>query len=159
MSEFFGIGLGRFGPTIFGWMIGRRGNQSRGILLLCLFAATVLCARAQVCPAMPVGTLCITQQAGNEAAQNKRELEATKAENAILTQTLNDRDADIKKLQDANTKNVADLTERIHRTEVDDATKTGQLINAEAEIQRLTVMTHFLLTNGRKKCTFSVLCF
>src|SRR6478609_9008971 len=126
-------------------------TYSRSLFAITIFLLCYSAALGQQCPVMPAGTLCITQAAGNEVRQNKLELEATKAENVILKQAVADRDADIKTLQETGKKNVADLADRLHKTEVDYATAQGNLIGAQAEITRLTVMTQFLLTNGRKK--------
>ena len=124
------------------------------LAILTLLAAFSLSGDAQTACSgvvMPPGTLCITQAAGNVAAQEHRELAAERDANAVLKQALLDKDKSISELQDTNRKNVADLTDRLHKTEVDLATKTGEGISKDAEIVRLTASFQFLLEHGRVK--------
>ena len=128
---------------------------ARSLSVILFFAG---CAIAQQCPVMPAGLVCITQEAANKAGENARDAKAKDEKIAALEASVAARDQSIKELQETNTKNVADLTDRLHKTELDDATKTGQLINAEAEVQRLTAFVQFVMQNGRKKCSFSIIC-
>jgi len=103
------------------------------------------------CPPMPVGTVCISQQAANAAASNARELAATKEKVAVLEDALKQKDASIQELKDTNAKNVADLKDALNKTEVQLATKTGELVGSEAEKTRLLAIIDVLLKSTRPK--------
>lgn len=109
---------------------------------------------------MPAGTLCISQAAGNVAAENKRELDATKQKVIVLESALADKDKLIAEIKAVGVKNQADLTAALHKTEVELATKTGQLIGAEAANVRSLAIIDVLLKGQKKKCMpFSVCLF
>jgi flagellar motility protein MotE (MotC chaperone) len=114
-----------------------------------LFAAPVATFSQTVdCPA---GFVCISQEAANKARENALELQATKEKAVVLETALTEKDKSIAELRETARKNEADLKERLHKTEVELATKTGQLIGAEAERTRLIAITEFLLKHGRVK--------
>jgi outer membrane lipopolysaccharide assembly protein LptE/RlpB len=124
------------------------------ILFLFVFLTLGGCDYAygqSVCPEMPTGTLCISQAAGNAAAQNARELAATKDKVAVLEAALADKDKSIAELKAAGERNVVDLTAALHKTEIELATKSGQLIGAEASVTRCTAITDLLLKSVRPK--------
>lgn len=118
------------------------------IAVLFLFA---IGARAQQCPVMPVGFLCITQEAANAAAANARELVATKEKAAVLEAALAEKDKNTDEIREAARKNEAELKDRLHQTEVELANKTGQLIGAEASITRCLAVQEVLLKFARPK--------
>lgn len=117
-------------------------------LLVVLSAGVV--ARAQ-CPVMPAGFLCISQAAGNVAAETARELTATKAKVTVLESGLVEKDrlaGEVKAITDANE---ADLRRALHETEVKLATKTGELIGSEANNVRNLAVIDLLLKSVRPK--------
>jgi len=100
---------------------------------------------------MPPGTLCISQAAGNAAAENKRELEATKNKVNVLTEALTEKDKIIADVKATASKNEADLKEALTRTQTDLASKSGQLIGCEANQVRQLSVIDVLLKNVRPK--------
>lgn len=99
----------------------------------------------------PDGMVCISKAAANQAAENARELTATKAKVATLTEALTEKDKIIADNKAVADKNEADLKERLHKTEVELAAKTGQLIGAEANSVRQLAVIDVLLKNTRPK--------
>lgn len=108
------------------------------LLFIGLFLTFTATSNAQECPQ---GLVCISQEAANKAAENKRELDATKEKVGVLENALAEKD-----------KNDAELRAALKRTELALAEKTGQLIKAEANEVRMAAMVDFLLKHGRKKC-------
>jgi hypothetical protein len=88
------------------------------------------------CPVMPAGTICLTQQQANQAAENARLIPALEGKITALEDGLKLKDVSIAELKATNAQNVASLTERMHRTEVQLAEKTGNLIGIEAALVR-----------------------
>lgn len=132
-----------------------RRSDNIKIFLLILFAFICLLGmfatdHAQ-CPTMPAGTFCLTQEQANKVAENKRELDATKAKVDVLQQALLDKDTIIGNLKDTNEKNTADLKVALHDTEVKLATSTGQLIEMQADRVRWTAVIDVLIKSTRKK--------
>jgi nucleotide-binding universal stress UspA family protein len=103
------------------------------------------------CPVMPAGYLCITQEAGDRAASNARELAATRDKVVVLEAALIEKDKNTEEIRAAAAKNEADLKAALHRTEVELATKTGQLIGSEAEKTRMLATIDVLLKYARPK--------
>jgi hypothetical protein len=85
-------------------------------------------------------------------------LETTKQKVSVLESALTEKDKSIDELIKTNRQNVADLTDRLHRTENDLAETKGELIRSDAEVVRQTAMIQFMLTNGRKKCSLAIIC-
>ncbi|MEO8649812.1 MAG: hypothetical protein ABI539_11660 [Acidobacteriota bacterium] len=106
---------------------------------------------AAQCPVMPAGFLCITQEAGDRAAANSRELAATKEKVGVLEAALVEKDKNTAEIRAAAEKNVADLKDAMHRTELELATKTGQLIGSEASNTRCLATVDVLLKYARPK--------
>lgn len=129
-------------------------------LFIITFLGCAYCVNISAqCPAvMPAGTACLTQAEQNRAAANALTVIAQDKEIAVLQQGLKDKDASIERLQKVNAENTADLTKRINEVTVNYATVQGQLIGANAEIVRQSATIQFLLTNGRKKCSWSIIC-
>lgn len=119
--------------------------------VLFLFALSAAAQTTAPCPVMPAGTLCVSQQAGNVAVSNAKELEATKQKVTILEDALKQKDADILLVQQTAAKNVADLTAALHSTELKLATATGQLIGTDAERVRLIAMLEAAMKNTKKR--------
>lgn len=121
------------------------------IIAILLFAGSVAAQSAVPCPVMPAGTLCISQQAGNAAFQNARELDATKQKVAVLEDAIKQKDTDIRLVQDTAAKNTVSITQALHDTELKLATSTGQLIASEAEKTRLIAILELALRNTHKR--------
>lgn len=102
-------------------------------------------------PECPAGKVCISQEAANKAAENARELEATKEKVKTLEGALVKKDESIREAQETARKNEADLREQLHKTEVELALKTGQLISKEAEAVRNLALIDLLLKQTKKK--------
>lgn len=103
------------------------------------------------CPVMPPGFLCISQAAGNAAAENARELAATKNKVTVLEASLVEKDKSIEEVKATAAKNVADLTAENTKILLNTAEKTGQLIKCEAFAVRDGAIIEFLVKNQRSK--------
>lgn len=130
---------------------------------LTLFLAVSLSVRSQSpCDGlqMPAGTLCITQQAGNAAAQLAREAPLKDEKIKVLETSLTDKDKIIADIKAVAAKNESDLRASLHKTEVELATKTGQLIGEQASNVRNLAVIDVLLKNSKKQCKpFSICIF
>lgn len=131
-------------------------NFAIGFVLVC-FASAV--SAQSNCPPMPVGTVCISQTAANQAAENARELAATKDKAATLEQALKDKDATIAENKDAAEKNVADLKKALHDTEISLATATGQLIKCEANDVSNRAIIQVLVQNYKARSRIGLIVF
>ncbi len=100
---------------------------------------------------MPQGKLCISQEAGNRAAELARENPLLLAKIAVLEQALKDKDKNYAELQAAKNANEADLKKAVHDTEVKLATATGQIIQLEADRVRWSAVVDVLVKNSRKR--------
>lgn len=121
-------------------------------LLMLAYAGNVLGqSTAPKCPVMPAGFLCITQAAGNAAAENVRELAATKAANAELKQALVDKDKNAEEIKATAAKNEADLKAANTQLLIDIAKKTGEIIKCDAYAVRDASLIEFLVKNQRSK--------
>jgi hypothetical protein len=114
------------------------------IALIFILAAAVLTSAQVECPS---GYVCITAEAARIARDNALDVQKI----PVLEQALKDKDKSIEELKSLNEKNVSDLKEVIKRTEIELATKTGQLIATEAERNRQIVIIEALLKMVRKK--------
>lgn len=123
------------------------------ILLIGLILIFGLSINAQTakCPVMPKGFLCITQEAGNEAVQNNRELIAKDAKIVILEQGLKTKDEEIVAVQRVAADNQAKLIDQIHSTETSAAQVNGQLIECKARQTLDAVLVEYLVKNQRSK--------
>jgi hypothetical protein len=126
-------------------------NWKLSVVFIAVFAISAAAQSIQ-CPQMPPGFLCITQEAGNRAAQLAREAAAKDAKIIALEESLTLKDVSIKEIQDTAAKNIADLKDANTKVLISLSASTGELIGARAEIVRQTATIQFLLTNGRKKC-------
>lgn len=116
---------------------------------MAVFAALfAVSAYSQTCPA---GFICLTQAEANAAAQNARELAATKEKVTVLESAAAEKDRNYQELKAAKEKNEADLKEALHKTEVALATKTGEVIQLEADRVRWNAVIDVLVKNSRKK--------
>lgn len=106
---------------------------------------------------MPAGTVCLSQQAANKAAENVRELDAVKNKITVLEAALAEKDRIIADNKTAANQNEADLKAALTKTQEKLATVTGKLIGAEENVVRFTGVIDVLLKNSRAKCLpFSV---
>jgi hypothetical protein len=107
---------------------------------ICLFTIVVfiagVSAHAQPSAVCPSGLVCLSQEAANKAAENARLIPALEGKIAALEDGMKQKDVSIAELKAVNLQNVADLTARMHRTEVSLAEKTGTLIACEASSVR-----------------------
>ena len=112
------------------------------------------------CPVMPNGLLCVTQAAGNRAAELAHENPALQAKIVVLENALLEKDKSIKELKDTGRINVDELKKTIHTAEVKLATAAGQIIELEADKVRWTAVIDVLVKGQKKKCMpFSVCLF
>ncbi len=107
--------------------------------------------KAQSCPVMPPGFLCVTQQAGNRMEQIIRESQAKDEKIVVLQDALIEKDKIIADNKAVAALNIADLKAANHKTEAELALKTGQLIGAEANSVRQLAVIDVLLKNVRPK--------
>ncbi len=133
--------------------VNSRKLQIAVLTLLVYFAFTISANAQSPCSGveMPAGTLCITQAAGNAAAENRRELDATKEKVIVLTDALTEKDRIIADVRATAGKNEADLKEALTRTQTELATKTGQLVGCETMNVRQTAIIEVLLKHVRPK--------
>lgn len=101
--------------------------------------------------ACPEGMVCISQAAANAAAENARELIATKAKAEALTEALTEKDKIIADVKATASKNEADLKQALTTTLTELAMKTGQLTGCEANSVRQLAVIDVLLKNTRPK--------
>lgn len=130
-----------------------RKLQIAGYTLLVYLAFTISANAQSLCSGivMPAGTICVSQAAANAAAENKRELDATKEKVTVLTDALTEKDKIIESVRSTANKNEADLKASLTKTEIELATKTGQLIGSEAMNVRQTAIIDILLKSVRPK--------
>ncbi len=119
-----------------------------------LFGFSVNSVSAQVnnCPVpMPVGTVCLSQEAANRAAENARIRPQLEEKNRVLEAALVEERKNTKQAQDVGVKNADDLKDVVKRTEIEFARTGGQLIECQGERTRLIGMTEVLVKNTRPK--------
>ncbi len=117
------------------------------IILIILFTLLVtLQANAQT----DEKTVEISQETAKACRNNFLELQAVKEKVVVLEEADKLREKNEADLKETARVNEAALIERLHRTEVDLALKTGQLIGAEAERVRLISLVEFLAKNTKK---------
>jgi septal ring factor EnvC (AmiA/AmiB activator) len=125
-----------------------RLNKSTGIFFGIFFLVFATCASAQNCPENMV---CISQQAANKAAENARELEATKEKVTVLESALKSKDDTIREIQETAKKNENDLREAIRRTESELSRTNGMLTAREAEVVRQSAIITAMIPMLRRK--------
>lgn len=129
----------------------RKLSMNMKLIIFCIiFIVFAISAHAQTADCPPA-FICLTQAEANRAAENARELVAQKEKVKVLESALSEKDKSIAELKSLNDKNTADLKEAIRRTEIELATRTGQLISAENELTRQTAIIQALLPMVRKK--------
>jgi septal ring factor EnvC (AmiA/AmiB activator) len=121
------------------------------ILTAILFAILSPLAAFSQSVECPPSLICLTQAEANAAAQNARELIATREKITVLESALKSKDDTIREIQETAKKNENDLKEAINRTTAELARTNGQLTGAEAMNVRLTAIIDFMLKNGRTK--------
>lgn len=112
-----------------------------------LFSLPTLAQKVQ-CPS---GYICLTQEAANVAAANVKTVTAQANEIQVLKDAVRDKDVSIAQVQAQAAVSAAKLQASIHQTEVDLATKTGQLTRCESDDVRNSAMIEFLVKNQRSK--------
>jgi hypothetical protein len=117
-------------------------------LILILFVVLLLAFTAS---AQTDDKICISQAAANTCRDNAALVKAQADKIAALEESVKARDAAIDELKRTNAANVADLTNALHKTELDLATKTGELIAKDAIVVRLNAIVDVLLSRTRKK--------
>lgn len=120
--------------------------------LILVFALIVLGSCQYAYAQIDEPKVCISQDAANKCAENARVVSAQEAEIAALKASVAERDKSIEELKATNRQNVADLTERLGKTENKLAETTGELIGVKTALVDQRAIIQFLLTNGRKKC-------
>ena len=118
-------------------------------LILILFVCLLFAFTANAQTVEP--TVCIPQTVANRCATLAR-MDAAKDEKiAALEESVKVRDKAIEDLKALNDANVAQLKDALHKTELELATKTGELIAKEAMVTRLNAIVDVLLSRTRKK--------
>jgi hypothetical protein len=116
-------------------------------------------AQEAPCPPMPQGRLCISQEAGNEAAKNRRLVETQEQAIRDLEALIRVERETTRQVRETAAQNEATLKADAVKLISDLANVTGKLTGAEATIQMQNATVQFLLTNGRKKCgVFTLIC-
>ena len=115
-----------------------------------LFSASMF-AQQPKCPVMPAGFLCITQEAGNQAKQDKIDNSLLKEKIAVLEAGMLEKDKSIAQIQKTADENTKKLEGTIHDGDVKLAEKTGQLIKCEAFAVRDAALIEYLVKNQRSK--------
>jgi hypothetical protein len=118
------------------------------ILALIIVSASHAASQTTGCPS---GLVCLSQEAANKAAENARLIPALEGKIAALEDGMKQKDVSIAELRATNLQNVADLTARMHRTEVSLAEKTGTLIACEAASVRNMAIIDGLLKKRQVK--------
>jgi septal ring factor EnvC (AmiA/AmiB activator) len=93
------------------------------ILIVTLLCGFVVSAQDQI---------CISQEAANKCAELARTDKAKDEKIAALEAKIKAHETTIAELKEANARNVADLKDRLHTTELALAEKTGRIIACEA---------------------------
>ena len=123
-------------------------NLLRLILILFCLCWLAFTANAQTVEPQKV---CLDQEVANRCATLAR-MDAAKDEKiAALEESVKVRNKAIEDLKALNDANVAQLKDALHKTELELATKTGELIAKEAMITRLNAIVDVLLSRTRKK--------
>lgn len=121
-------------------------NYIRLILILIVVLLLGYSANAQDEP-----KVCISQAAANVCRDNALLIPALNEKIAALEAKIKAQDETIAELKETNRKNVADLTDALHKTELSLATKTGELIGSQAQNVEQRALIQVLLQNVKKK--------
>lgn len=105
------------------------------------------------CPTtMPAGTLCITQEAGNKAAENARLIPVLEEKIKVFeTIVIPEKDKSIAEIKETAAKNEAALKEQNTKLLTDIAAKTGQLITYEKIFTRDSAWFEYLIKTSKGK--------
>lgn len=99
--------------------------------------------------------VCITQEAANKCAELARTDKAKDAKIAALEEALAQSRKNEQDLIAAGRQNVADLTDRLHKTELALATKTGEIIGCQAQnVEQRAIITALLPMVKKKRNAF-----
>lgn len=121
------------------------------ISIVLILAAAAFSLAQELVSQCPAGLVCISQAAANRASENARVLEATRQKVGVLEDALKSKDESIRALRETAAKNESDLREALKRTEIELATKTGQLISRESEVVRQSAIIQAMIPMLRKK--------
>jgi septal ring factor EnvC (AmiA/AmiB activator) len=132
-------------------------NFLRFILILIVVLLVPYAAASQT-DNQPSGNLqsaepkvCVSQEAANKCAENARLIPALNEKIAALEAKIKAHETTIEELKEVNRKNVADLTDRLHKTELSLATKTGEIIGCQAQNVEQRAIIQALLPMVKKK--------
>jgi septal ring factor EnvC (AmiA/AmiB activator) len=117
------------------------------LLFISLFAIAATAQTAE-CPS---GYICLDQTQANIAAQNARELTATREKVTVLESALKSKDDTIREIQETAKKNENDLREAIRRTESELSRTNGMLTAREAEVVRQSAIITAMIPMLRRK--------
>lgn len=96
-------------------------------------------------------TVCISQQAANKCAELARTDKAKDEKIAALEAALAQSRQNEQNLIQTNRQNVADLTDRVHKSELALATKTGEIIGCQAQNVEQRAIIAVILPMVKKK--------
>lgn len=117
---------------------------------LFLFSLPALAQQA-TCPVMPKGFICLTQEAANKAAEDKRVRTAQEVEIVELKASVQTEKDNVVKAKQTGIDNQAKLEAQLHDTDVKLGEKTGALTQCQAGSVRDSAMIEFLVKNQRSK--------
>jgi Mg2+ and Co2+ transporter CorA len=121
------------------------------ILTAILFAILSPLAAFSQSVECPPSLICLTQAEANAAAQNARELIATREKITVLESALKSKDDTIREIQETAKKNENDLREAIRRTESELSRTNGMLTAREAEVVRQSAIISAMIPMLRRK--------
>jgi Mg2+ and Co2+ transporter CorA len=121
------------------------------ILTAILFAILSPLAAFSQSVECPPSLICLTQAEANAAAQNARELIATREKITVLESALKSKDDTIREIQETAKKNENDLREAIRRTESELSRTNGMLTAREAEVVRQSAIITAMIPMLRRK--------
>ncbi len=125
------------------------------LLLTITILTFAFAAQAQdVCPA---GKLCISIEAGNRAAENARLIPTLENKISVLEAALVEKDKNLTIAREASRLNEAELRAVLQKTELLLATKTGELIESQANAAFQRAIITAIIPQLRKKCNGIVL--
>lgn len=116
--------------------------------IILLFGGLLSVAAQTVCP---TGLICLNQAQANIAAQNARELEATKAENVILKEQVEAEKGNVKAAQAVDKQNQLDAAKALNETSVKLGEALGENIELKADRVRWVAVVDVLVKNSRAK--------
>lgn len=121
-------------------------------LSVIIFILLYLAASASAqCPVMPSGFLCISQEAGNKAAENARLVPALEAKVKVVEEEVAAKDKTIAELKEVNRQNVQDLQGQIDKATAAAAFDRGRAEQCIADKVLWSAIIPVLVQNTRQK--------